>query len=339
MSSLWNSLLSSFPQAAASNGNVLQDLAAEAGAATLVAALPGQGVLTLSGPDAGKFLQGQTTTDFREVNDGQSRLGCYISLKGRAISSYRAVQEGENIHLVMDAALVETVREKLAKFIVFSKATIKANAALAVLGLAGEKASALLAGLVDAVPAEANAVSHKDGLSAVRLPGEERFLLLVPATRLAAVWEDLGKTATPAGENAWRLRQIEAGVAQVLVAGSEAFQPQELNYQVLHGVSYNKGCYTGQEIVARLYFRGKLKQRVHRFRVSSSALPAPATALYAGEKHVADVVLAAQRDTGTVELLAIARPEHLEQLRLGVDGPALEALSLPYTVPGQDDAA
>lgn len=337
MSALWTPLLSAFPQAQTTAGAVLSDLGGEASAATIVSPLPSQGILAVTGPEASKFLQGQTSTDFREVSDEQSRLGCYVSLKGRAVTSYRAVQQGEQIRLVMDAALVPVVKDKIGKFIVFSKATLQVDESTALLGLAGPDAAALVAALVGTAPEAADAVVAKGDVVAVRLHGADRFLLLVKDTALSSVWQQLSAQATPAGENAWRLRQIEAGVAQVTAASTELFQPQELNYQVLLGVSYNKGCYTGQEIVARLYFRGKLKQHVQRFSSHTSTLPAPGTALFASAKHAADVVLAAQRSADTIELLAIARPEHTTDLHLGSeDGPALSLLPLPYEVPAQE---
>jgi folate-binding protein YgfZ len=341
MSAVWTPLLAHYPLAEKSGGACLHDLGAEAAAArsataTVVCALPRHGVLTVSGPDAGKFLQGQTTTQFDEVNAGQSRLGCYVSLKGRVIASFRAVQQGEHIHLIMDAALVGPVQERLGKYIVFSKATLSTGR-VALIGVAGADAAQLVAGLTGNAPATVDAVTGAGAVSAVRVAGDHDYLLLLPPEKLADAWTALLPQATPAGENAWALREIAAGVARVTAPGSELFQPQELNYQLLNGVSYNKGCYTGQEIVARLYFRGKLKQHTQRFSAATSTLPAPGTALYTGEKHVADVVIAAQRDASTVELLAIARPEHVGDLHLGaVDGPVLTLLALPYAVPVQE---
>jgi len=337
MSALWSSLLEGFPLAASSAGAVLSDLSAEAAAATIASPLTGHGVLTITGPDASKFLQGQTSTDFREVSDSESRLGCYVNLKGRAIASFRAVQQGEAIHLVMEAGLLPVVRDKLAKFIVFSRAQVQINSNTALIGVAGENAAALLTTLLP-LPTDTDAVSHGEGISLVRLHGEQRWLLLVNAGRLPAVWTTLTTQATPAGENVWRLRQIGAGVAEVSLASSELFQPQELNYPLLKGVSYTKGCYTGQEIVARLHFRGKLKQHVQRFRVATGTLPAPGTALF-GEsgRPAGDVVLVAQADANTLELLAIARPDQAAALHLGeATGPLLHVLPLPYGVPSTE---
>lgn len=337
MSALWTPLLQSFPHAKASQGRILQDLAQEASAATIAVPLQSLSMLNVAGPDASKFLQGQTSTNFQEVSDTQSRLGAYVSLKGRVIASFRAMQQDESIALITDAALAAVMKERLGKFIVFSKATLSVDESQALIGLAGSQADAILATLLPTLPPTTDAVVHHTDLSVVRLHGDSRYLLRVKAASLASTWSALlAGGAQAAGENAWQLHQIAAGEAQVVSASSELFQPQELNLQLLNGVSYNKGCYTGQEIVARLYFRGKLKQHTQRYLAQSAVLPAPGSPVFHEGKHVGDVVLAAQRNTHNVELLAIARPEHNQELRLGDGGPRLETLPLPYAVPVQE---
>ncbi|HNB20736.1 MAG TPA: tRNA-modifying protein YgfZ, partial [Agitococcus sp.] len=119
----------------------------------------------------------------------------------------------------------------------------------------------------------------------------------------------------------------------VLAETTELYQPQELNYLPLNAISYNKGCYTGQEIIARLYFRGKLKQWTHRFTVKLSELPALNTVIYDATGHSqGHVVLAAQTDAQTVELLAIVRHDHCQQVFLGEEKEPLQLLDLPYVV-------
>jgi folate-binding protein YgfZ len=127
--------------------------------------------------------------------------------------------------------------------------------------------------------------------------------------------------------------QIAAGESPVLAETSELYQPQELNFLNLQAISYNKGCYTGQEIIARLYFRGKLKQWAHRFTVNSPVLPTLNTTIYDETGHVqGHVVLAAQTNNQTVELLAIVRHEHSQNVFLGEEKHPLTLLELPYEV-------
>ncbi|HEX5276608.1 MAG TPA: hypothetical protein VFW42_02950 [Fluviicoccus sp.] len=301
-----------------------------ADAAVLLVPLPSDAVLTVTGPDSTKFLQGQTTTDFREVTADTSRPGCYCNLKGRAVLSFRAMLWRDSVQLVMDAGLLATAKTTLQKYIVFSKAQL-GSPATAALGVVGENAADFIRAQFGNCPENADGVLDAGAVLITRLPGQGRFLLLIEETALPEVWKKLSGAAAVGGLADWRLAQVRAGEAQVLTAGSEQFQPQELNYPSLNGVSYNKGCYTGQEIVARLYFRGKLKQWTHRFAVAAETAPEPNTPLLNAEGQTAGhVVLAAQAGGNQVEMLAIARHDRLEGLFL--EGRPLTVLDLPYLV-------
>ncbi|MDO9178559.1 MAG: hypothetical protein Q7U16_09535 [Agitococcus sp.] len=300
---------------------------------TIVIPLANEGILTVQGADARKFLQGQSSSDFAQVNDTSSRLGCLCNLKGRAIVSFRAVNWQENsFHLVMDAPLVSTAKTLLQKYIVFSKAQLS-TPDLAVFGVMGEGATTLITQLLGNCPTAIDEVMSNAQASVVRLHGESRFLVLAKPETLATLWPLFTQQAVIGDLNTWRLGQITAGEAQVLASTSELFQPQELNFQNLNGVSYNKGCYTGQEVIARLYFRGKLKQFIHRFQATSAELPALNAAIVDDTDHTqGHVVLAAKRDDNTVEMLAIARRGHLDNLHLAETQQALTLLDLPYVV-------
>ncbi len=300
---------------------------------TVVIPLSNEGVLSIQGADTHKFLQGQSSSDITQVNAISSKLGCLCNLKGRVIVSFRAVQPQEqSIHLVMDAPLVTTAKALLQKFIVFSKAQLS-TPEIAVLGMLGDGAPALITQVFGNCPAAIDEVFTIDQTTIIRLHGEHRFLVLTNAETLTNLWPQLTQQATIGDINTWRLAQIAAGEAQVLASTSELFQPQELNFPSLDGVSYNKGCYTGQEVIARLYFRGKLKQFVHRFQATSTELPV-LNAIISDETHHTQghVVLAAQRDSQTIEILAIARREHLHGLQLAETNQALILLALPYVV-------
>lgn len=304
-----------------------------ASAATLVVPLASEGVLTVQGPDAQKFLQGQATTDFTQVTAEQSRLGCLANLKGRAVISFRAVHWQEHtLHLVMDAPLVATAKSQLQKYIVFSKAQLS-TPELAVIGVMGEQAVTLLTQVFGVCPADIDDTVSTEQVAIVRAQGENRFVVLIKAEALATVWSQLTAGAAVGTLNHWRLGQIAAGESQVLAETTELYQPQELNFPALNGVSYTKGCYTGQEIIARLHFRGKLKQWSHHFTGEQSTLPALNTQLYDESGHAqGHVVLAAQRDAQTVELLAIVRHDHKHQVFLGEDKTPLQCVDLPYVV-------
>jgi hypothetical protein len=318
MSSLWESLSTAVTSTSTN---------------TTVIPLAHEGVLTVQGADARKFLQGQSSSDFDKVHNTSSRLGCLCNLKGRAILSFRAVNWQENtFHLVMDAPLVTTTKTLLQKYIVFSKAQLS-TPDLVVFGVIGEGAPTLITQLLGNCPTSIDEVMSNEQASVIRLHGEQRFLVLTQPVTLTTLWPQFSQQASIGDVNTWRLAQIAAGEAQVLANTSELFQPQELNFQNLNGVSYNKGCYTGQEVIARLYFRGKLKQFVHRFQAPSAELPALNAAIVDDTEHTqGHVVLAAKRSDNTVEMLVIARRDHLDGLHLAETQQALTLLDLPYVV-------
>ncbi|MCC2638226.1 MAG: aminomethyltransferase [Moraxellaceae bacterium] len=299
--------------------------------------LPGLGLLTLTGPESLKFLQGQTTTDFREVEKGRVLPGAVCSLKGRVLFSFIAVPRGETVALVMPVDQLEAAQAHLGKFAVFSKTRLdNVTAQVALLGVTGPQAETLLALLGLGVPASGTVTEGPDGAWATRVLTDERYLVALPAATLAARWEAL-RAAAPAGpESQWWAADIRAGFATVFAATRDLFQPQELNYPSLEAVSYNKGCYTGQEVVARLYFRGKLKQRLYRLEADS---PQPGNGrVLAGDTPVGDVVMAAADGEG-LALLAVVKNVAAREggLRWGEGGPALALRELPYALPAEKE--
>lgn len=296
-----------------------------------------EGVLTLTGPDALKFLQGQSTTDCRELTDQTSRLGCCVNLKGRALFSFRALAQGDTVQLLLAPSLREQARAHLGKYIVFSKATLSDDSdQLAVLGLTGSGSVALLQRHWPLFTLADQGVWHHPQLSVLRLPGApERLLLLCRRDQAPALWNQLAADVLPAGEPLWRLSEIEAGEARIEAATSENIQPQEMHYQLLGGVSYSKGCYTGQEVVARLYYRGKPKSLLfHLFSPSDAAAP-PGSALQDRDGHAVGEVLQAVSHALGTDLLAVVRLDAVQDNNVFLPGQtsALRTKPLPYAIP------
>lgn len=299
--------------------------------------LPGLGLLTLTGPESVKFLQGQTTTDFREVEKGRVLPGAVCSLKGRVLFSFIAVPRGEDIALVLPVNQLEAAQAHLGKFAVFSKTRLAdVTEQVALLGMTGAQAADLLAQLGLAVPAPGAVTEGADGAWVARVLADERYLVALPAETLAARWDALRAAAPVGSESQWWSADIRAGFATVFAATRDLFQPQELNYPSLEAVSYNKGCYTGQEVVARLYFRGKLKQRLYRLE-ADSAQPGNGRVL-AGDAPVGDIVMAAADGAGQA-LLAVVKNVAARDggLRWGEDGHALALRELPYALPAEKE--
>ncbi|KIF60740.1 aminomethyltransferase [Pseudomonas fluorescens] len=291
-----------------------------------------EGVLAVRGADAGKFLQGQLTCNINYLSDTRASLGARCTQKGRMQSSFRILLEGDGVVMAMTSELLEPQLADLKKYAVFSKSKLTdESAAWGRFGL--EHGDAALTSLGLALPAETDSVVRNESLIAIRV-SPNRAELWVPAAQAQSVQSQLSATLPEAGLNQWLLGQIRAGIGQVMPSTRELFIPQMLNLQAVGGVSFKKGCYTGQEIVARMQYLGKLKRRLYRLRLDATELPEPATQLFAPSHNssIGEVVLAANAE-GNIELLAVLQAEAAEagDLRLGaLEGPALHVLDLPY---------
>jgi folate-binding protein YgfZ len=207
-----------------------------------------------------------------------------------------------------------------------------ATAQYALIGLAGPDATALAN-----APAAAMQTSSDAGGTAIRLD-ERRALLAIPLEEAPAAWGQLAEKAKPAGLAAWRLTEIAAGIPRIVAATQEAFVPQMVNYEVpaVGGVSFQKGCYPGQEIVARTQYLGKVKRRMYRAKLAEAA--APGTDVFtpeAGDQHCGAIVLCAPAPEGGFEALLVVQSSGAEanQVHVGApNGQRAEILSLPYAV-------
>ncbi|PVZ16076.1 hypothetical protein SAMN05660463_04042 [Pseudomonas sp. URIL14HWK12:I9] len=294
--------------------------------------LPHEGVLAVRGSDARKFLQGQLTCNLNYLDEHTASLGARCTPKGRMQSSFRILLDDGGCLLAMASELLGPQLADLKKYAVFSKATLTDDSALwQRFGVQGGEAALAALGLV--LGDGENAVARAEGRIAVRASAG-RVELWVPAEQAEAALQVLG-THLPMGSlDAWLLGQVRAGVGQVFEGTRELFIPQMINLQALGGVSFKKGCYTGQEIVARMQYLGKLKRRQYRLRLASSNLPAPGTPLFSPvhASAVGEVVLAAPAEGG-VELLGVLQADAAEsgEIYLGEAGAnPLALLDLPY---------
>ncbi|WP_433885172.1 YgfZ/GcvT domain-containing protein [Pseudomonas vranovensis] len=291
-----------------------------------------EGVLAVRGSDAGKFLQGQLTCNISYLNEHTASLGARCMVKGRMQSSFRILPEGDGYLLAMTRELLEPQLADLKKYAVFSKAKLTDDSAAWVrFGLHDGTAALQALGLE--VPAQTDAVTRHNGLIAIAVSAG-RIELWVPAEQAPAVQAQLAAQLAEADLNDWLLGQIRAGIGQVMLQTRELFIPQMINLQAVGGVSFKKGCYTGQEIVARMQYLGKLKRRQYRLALAEGDLPQPGTEVFSPTHNssVGEVVLAARSEQGC-ELLAVLTADAVadNNLHLGsAEGPRLELLTLPY---------
>ncbi|WP_010176591.1 CAF17-like 4Fe-4S cluster assembly/insertion protein YgfZ [Pseudomonas sp. PAMC 25886] len=291
-----------------------------------------EGVLAVRGSDAAKFLQGQLTCNLNYLSDTQASLGARCTQKGRMQSSFRILLQGDGVLLAMASELLEPQLADLKKYAVFSKSKLTDESA-AWVRFGVSDADPLLASLGLELPAETDSVARSDELIAIRVsPG--RAELWAPAAQADTLRSQLAAQLNEGELNQWLLGQIRAGIGQVMPQTRELFIPQMLNLQAVGGVSFKKGCYTGQEIVARMQYLGKLKRRLYRLSLNASELPEPGTPLFSPTHNsaIGEVVIAA-RAGESIELLAVLQAEAAESgdVHVGtLEGPGLQLLDLPY---------
>ncbi|TSA19873.1 MAG: folate-binding protein [Betaproteobacteria bacterium] len=306
-------------------------------AGPLLADLSHFGLIAFSGEETLTFLQGQITNDLRDQGLDQAVFAGYCNAKGRLYANFLVLRREADTLVLLPASLREILQKRLSMFIMRSKTRARdADAEWVRLGLAGAGARAVLTRLWGAAPAAGLAVlQHADGL-AIGL-ADDRFDLLVRPDAAPALWQALRAEATPIGHAAWDAALVSAGIPTITPATVEAFTPQMVNMELLHGVSFTKGCYPGQEVVARTQWLGKVKRRM--FLAHSAAEVAPGTHLFSAAvlgQDCGQIVNVAAAASGGYDYLAVVRLDAWKaaDVRLAArDGVALTALPQPYSLP------
>ncbi|MEI6706991.1 MAG: folate-binding protein [Methylococcales bacterium] len=205
-------------------------------------------ILSVSGNDAGKFLQGQITCNVNDITATQSSLGAMCNPKGRAITTFLLVKSGDDFLLLLPKELLQTVKDRLQKYVLRSNVTLTDSSdSLCLLGLSDTSEQTFLA-------------SHQQD-SVIRIYFADRCLLIADVNKAMVLWTEYCTHGFQASDSAqWQALDIMSGIPWLTVATSEQFIPQMLNLDKLGGISLTKGCYTGQEIVARTHYLGKAKR-------------------------------------------------------------------------------
>lgn len=290
-----------------------------------IAPLPHLGVIRVDGADAASFLQGQLTQDFVLLQDNQARLAAYLSPKGRMLASFIGLRRSSTeLLLLCSRDLLPATLKRLSMFVLRAKVRLTdASADFQCWGLAGD---ALLSIAGSALPAWSKA--EFGSASVVHLyPAESqpRALLVAPADAPAPT----GPALAP---GLWDWSEVRSGVATLTAPVVDAFVPQMLNYESIGGVNFKKGCYPGQEVVARSQFRGTLKRRTYLAHAPSAlAVGAEVFAPEDAEQPVGTVVQAAAAPGGGVDAL-VALQIAAASGALHVGGVALTLLPLPYAL-------
>ena len=295
------------------------------------APLDHESLLTISGADTLTFLQGQSTCDTRELDTQRALPGLFCNPQGRALADFLLVQlDEESVLLRLRRAIAASTATTLGKYIAFSKATLEdADHDWRVFGLWGGDAADAAVEHFGATPGTRYGVTVGDGFHLVQLDEAGtafECLLHGNGAQLNRLVSEL-----PVGNTAeWDALHIASGVARLEAATAGEYIPQNLNYDLTGHISFTKGCYTGQEVVARLHYRGKSKRRVLLGNVSTEA-PAPGSSLYApdGTKVEGVVINAATPGDGDSSMLVCTSPDNLEQGLVLEGATATVSLALP----------
>lgn len=292
--------------------------------ATIVVPLVDQDLIRASGEDAHVFLHNLLTNDVENLPADGVRFAGFCTAKGRLLATFHLWHDGPDLLLALSADIQPAILKKLSMFVLRSKVKLT-DPGLVLIGLAGVGARAVVDALADRV-------------RAIPVGGNRYLLALTPAAAIE-LWPQLAAQATPAGVAAWRWLEIAAGQPRVVAATQEAFVPQMMNMELpaVGGVSFTKGCYPGQEIVARTQYLGKVKRRMYRARIDQ-ALP-PGTEVFtaeSGEQHCGALVTVAPAPAGGHECLVVVQSSGAEagEVFAGKPGgpPRLTLLAQPYDI-------
>ncbi|MDH5633645.1 MAG: folate-binding protein [Gammaproteobacteria bacterium] len=327
----WKHILQSSPAQALANSG------ADPGARTALAALTDLALIRVSGDDAAQFLQGQLSNDIRLLDTNPTQLSAYCNPKGRVLALFRIFKTGNDYNLLLPATLAEATTRRLQMFVMRSKVDIKFCQDRLLLGVIGNPSCPGLPKL----PADANPVIHDttDDIALVSLNGNtRRTLLSAPSGFVGTLWQSSSGIVATEDAAGWRLLDIEEGIPQVFEETVDQFIPQMINLDILDGVNFKKGCYPGQEIVARMRYLGKLKKRMYLGTIDSQQCPQPGAPVFSesfGEQAAGSIVDARVDAMGLCKALvscqisgALAHDLHMDSQ----NGPPITLLPMPYSI-------
>jgi hypothetical protein len=342
----WKSFLTAAGATFDEHGRVLRfaEIKAEIAAAAsrdILTELSQLSLIRARGADAQGFLQGQLSNDIRLVDATHSQLSSYNTPKGRMLAIVRLLKRDEDYFLQLPSALADDILKRLRMFVLRSKLTLdSADDELSRFGASGPTAATRLRAAGIMLPEGQDTCRTHETVTVLSLPGPHpRFEIMAPAARAKMLWTGLAAHLQPTGLSAWRWLDIQAGIPNIFPGTVEEFVPQMVNLGLVGGINFKKGCYPGQEIVARMQYLGTLKQRMYRAHVSVDTPPPPGAKLYAahfGDQSVGMVVDAQPAPGGGHDLLAVIQISAAagDDVRLGnAQGPPLLFQPLPYPLP------
>ena len=312
---------------------------------SFVAPLSDLGLIAFTGEEAAHFLHNQLTNDIEHLRTTEARLAGYCSPKGRLLATMLAWKTPESIMLQVPREILPATQKRLQMFVLRAKAKpADVTDAHAILGLSGAAATAVLSKWFASIPATTYSNTTSDAGTLIRVADaldSPRYIWATTPDFAIASWSELIQALTPANVDTWHLTDIQAGIPQVTLATQEKFVPQMINFEVIGGVNFKKGCYPGQEIVARSQYLGKLKRRMMLATIDTQEAAAGMDVFSSDdpEQPCGMIVNAARSAQNEMACLAEIKTSALEAGSIhlgGIQGPALRFQALPYALPDSE---
>ena len=303
---------------------------------TILADLSHFGLIQFAGEDAQRFLNGQLSCDLNSLEPLHAQYGSYSTPQGRMLASFLLWRNDAGFFMQLPRSLRESIQKRISMYVLRSK--VKATDAsdeYVLIGVAGKDAHAILDPLFQKLPADLLSITTADGASLLQLDAN-RYQIIASPERAPLLWDAISKDATPVGPAVWDWFDIRAGIPFITPATQEQLVPQMANLDLIGGVSFGKGCYPGQEIVARMHYLGRLKQRMYLANIAAGEAPQAGDKLFSadmGEQASGIIVSAAPSPDGGFDVLAAIRIEsakHGDVHWKSLSGPGLKFGELPY---------
>ena len=295
------------------------------------------GLLEISGADADIFLQGQLSNDVLMLNGSNAHYSAYCNPKGRMLALFLAFAHYDHLHLQFNRELLEPIMKRLKMYVMRSKVEIKdVSDSIIKFGINGPEAAQILASSFAKIPAVDYELVSLDNGAILKLPsvnGDARFEIFTDAINAPLIWEALKNNCKVVEKPHWDWLEIQAGIPDITLKTQEQFVPQMLNLDVLGAINFKKGCYTGQEIVARTHYLGSVKRRTYLASIqSASAAQAGDKVLDATQNEVGQIVRVAPNLQGNFDALIEIRIDAKEAGNLTCLNSPITFKSLPYAL-------
>lgn len=307
---------------------------------TVMADLSHYGLIQFSGDDAPSFLQSQLSCDIREINQQKAQHGSYCTPKGRALASFLLWQQDDNFFMQLPVSLCASIQKRLSLFVL--RANVRLNDTsdpLIRIGIAGQNAAALIKEATGLTCSDQPLrVIHNENIT-ILVQAQNRIELIAPVENAPTLWEHFTQGAKPVGTSCWDWQNIQSGIPVILPETQEQFLPQMINLDAIGGISFKKGCYPGQEIVARTQYLGKLKRRMFFAHIATTEAVKAGDELYSIDmenQSSGNIVNAASSPNGGYDILAVIQQSSVDSSRIhwrSLQGPVLQIKSLPYSLP------